>query len=139
MSPLFKRILWSQKNLKPVKPKYTIMWEDPKDLEAPVKFKTPAPEWLAMALHGDLLPPIEAYLRDRENDYKQPEHPYADPVGPMTEEEAIEYLCLKELPLHVLNYQGNRTILKIVPIDTVPRDKTWRSAWKINQMEAAHG
>jgi hypothetical protein len=57
----------------------------------------------------------------------------------MTEEEAMEYLVMKDVPPQVWrDYKGNRCILKIVPVELIPTDRTFRDAWKINQeMELA--
>jgi hypothetical protein len=62
------------------------------------------------------------------------EHPYAEPIGPMTEEEAIEYLIMKDIdPSIWRDYKGNRIIMKIVPVELIPSDRSFRNAWKINQ------
>ena len=59
------------------------------------------------------------------------------PVPAMTEEQAMEYLVMKDLPPLVWrDYKGNRSILKIVPVNLVPTDRSHRNAWKIKQ-EAA--
>lgn len=130
---LFKRIQYAKQNLKPVDPKYRIVWEDPLTDE-PAKVTVPSANWLAMALAGGYLPPIGAYLLDREEPDEAPKrHPYAEPIGPMTEEQAMEYLALQVLPRHVIEYQGNRQIIKIVSVEMVPSDRTFRNAWIISQ------
>ena len=57
----------------------------------------------------------------------------------MTEEEAIEYLIMKDIsPAVWRDYKGNRSVLKIVPVEMIPSDRSFRNAWKINQeMEMA--
>jgi hypothetical protein len=84
-----------------------------------------------------VLPPIDTYIRDQSVPDGQPkEHPYAEPVGAMTEEEAIEYLVMKDIsPSIWRDYNGNRTIMKIVPVELIPSDRSFRNAWKINQAE----
>ena len=83
------------------------------------------------------MPPIDTYLRDRDVPDGQPkEHPYAEPIGAMTEEQAIEYLIQKDIPPQVWReYQGNRCVLKIVPVELIPSDRSFRNAWKVNQTE----
>lgn len=157
MVHLFERILRSKQENKPVRSKYKIVWEDPYEPGEPAKVTTPDPHFMAAAMAGDVLPPIEAYLADRviERSWHRDmlergepntcfnweavggaSHPYADPIGPMTEEEAIEYLIQKDIPPRVWrDYRGNRKILSIVPIEAVPTDRTNRNAWKIDQME----
>jgi len=56
------------------------------------------------------------------------------PIGPMTEEEAIEYLVMKDIsPAVWRDYKGNRIIMKIVPVELIPSDRSFRNAWKIKQ------
>jgi hypothetical protein len=140
MSHLWERLLEAKSRLKPVQSKYRVLFEDPATPDEPAKVLVPDPNWMAAALAGDILPPIDTYLRDRDVPDGQPkEHPYAEPIGAMTEEEAIEYLIQKDIPPQVWrDYQGNRSVLKIVPVELIPSDRSFRNAWKINQeMEMA--
>ncbi len=131
---LWDRLNEARSRLEPVQPKYRVIYEDPDNLDAPASIMCPAPEWMACALEGGILPPVDTYLRDRDVADGQPkEHPYAAPIGPMTEEEAIEYLILKDCPQSVVEYQGNRKVLKIVPVEMIPTDRTHRNAWRIMQ------
>lgn len=124
---------------------YAIMWEDPAEPDAPMKVTRPSPTWLALAMHGGILPPVEVYHALAEDEAKAgfTRHTQGHllhetpPVGPMTEEEAMEYLVQKEIPTRVWrDYRGNRSILRIVPVELVPTDRTHRNAWKINQETA---
>jgi hypothetical protein len=140
MTHLWERLLEAKSRLTPVQSKYRVLFEDPATPDEPAKVLVPDPNWMAAALAGDILPPIATYLRDRDVPDGQPkEHPYAEPVGAMTEEEAIEYLIQKDIPPQVWrDYQGNRSVLKIVPVELIPSDRSFRNAWKINQeMEMA--
>jgi hypothetical protein len=148
---LFDRICWAQENLRPVQTDFRVIYEDPAEPGMPAKVLIPAPEWMAMALHGDLLPPIDAYLRDREItdawesahggtqdgfDWRDhgAAHPYAKPRGPMSEQEAIEYLIQKDIPPRVWrDYRGNRTIMRIVKVSQLPATREWRNAWAVAQ------
>ena len=137
---LWERLLEAKSRLEPVQSKYRVLFEDPATPDEPAKVLVPDPNWMAAALAGDILPPIDTYLRDRDVPDGQPkEHPYAEPIGAMTEEEAIEYLIQKDIPPQVWrDYQGNRSVLKIVPVELIPSDRSFRNAWKINQeMEMA--
>ena len=53
----------------------------------------------------------------------------------MTEEEAIEYLIMKDIPEHVWkDYdKSNRRRLVICKKQNLPGHRTWRNSWKINQ------
>ena len=134
---LWDRLAEAKSRLAPVQSKYRVLFEDPSTPDAPASVLVPDPNWMAAALAGEVLPPIDTYLRDQSVPDGQPkEHPYAEPVGAMTEEEAIEYLIKKDIQPQVWrDYQGNRTIMKIVPVELIPSDRSFRNAWKISQAE----
>lgn len=123
-------------------PQYAIIWEDPHEPDEPMKVTIPSPTWLAMAMHGGILPPVEVYW-ELKKDEAQPGfrrhtrgHLLHDtlPVPAMTEEEAMEYLIQKDIPPHVwYSYSGNRQIIKIVRRDMVPTNREYRNAWRIKQ------
>jgi len=124
-------------------PNYAILWEDPDDLDAPDKITVPSPAWLAMAMHGGILPPVEVYWALAEDEAKPGFQRHTrgyllhdtPPVGPMTEEEAMEYLVMKDIPPRVWrDYRGNRTILKIVRRDQIPTDRSNRNAWRMEMV-----
>jgi len=132
---LWDRLAEAKSRLAPVQSKYRVVFEDPATPDEPAKVLVPDPNWMACALEGNILPPIDTYQRDRDvPDGERKEHPYAEPIGSMTEEEAIEYLIMKDIcPSVWQEYRGNRTIMKIVPVELVPSDRSFRNAWKINQ------
>ena len=132
---LWDRLAEAKSRLAPVQSKYRVLFENPAEPDAPAAVLVPDPNWMAAALAGGILPPIDTYLRDQNVPDGQPkEHPYAEPIGAMTEEEAIEYLIMKDIPPQVWrDYTGNRCILKIVPVELIPSDRSFRNAWKVNQ------
>jgi hypothetical protein len=132
---LWDRLAEAKSRLAPVQSKYRVVFEDPATPDEPAKVLVPDPNWMACALEGNILPPIDTYQRDRDVPDGEPkEHPYAEPIGPMTEEEAIEYLIMKDICPSVWRYyKGNRIIMKIVPVELIPSDRSFRNAWKINQ------
>ena len=132
---LWDRLAEAKTRLKPVQAKYRVLFEDPATPDEPAKVLCPDPNWMACALEGGILPPIETYQRARLVPDGQPkEHPYAKPIGPMTEEQSVEYLIQKDIcPSIWRDYKGNRTILKIVPVELVPSDRSFRNAWRIAQ------
>ena len=134
---LWDRLAQAKSRLAPVQSKYRVLFENPAEPDAPASVLVPDPNWMAAALAGNVLPPIDTYLRDQNVLDGQPkEHPYAEPIGPMTEEEAIEYLVKKDISPQVWReYNGNRIIMKIVPVELIPSDRSFRNAWKINQTE----
>ena len=144
----FDRISKAKSVLDPVQPQYCIVWEDPTDLDQPVRVTSPAPEWLAMAMAGDYLPPIEAYLRDKaiENawikanpdkgfnwkDAGGATHPYTSTIPAMTEEEAMEYLLQKDVPSHVwADATANAPRYRITKRTMVSTDRSYRNAWRL--------
>jgi len=137
MTHLWERLAEAKSRLAPVQSQYRVLFENPAEPDAPASVLVPDPNWMAAALAGGVLPPIDTYLRDQNVPDGQPkEHPYAEPIGAMTEEEAIEYLIQKDIPPEVWrDYQGNRIIMKIVPVELIPSDRSFRNAWKINQTE----
>jgi len=138
-----RELIFRQQHKDLPQPNYAILWEDPDDPEAPAKITVPAPTWLAMAMHGGILPPVEVYHSLAEDEAQEGfkrhtrGHLLHDtpPVGPMTEEEAMEYLVMKDIPPRVWrDYQGNRTILKIVRCDQIPTDRSNRNAWRMEMV-----
>ena len=132
---LWERLLEAKSRLEPVQSKYRVLFEDPATPDEPAKVLVPDPNWMAAALEGNILPPIETYQRDRlVPDGEPKEHPYAEPIGPMTEEEAIEYLIMKDIdPSIWRDYKGNCVIMKIVPVELIPSDRSFRNAWNVKQ------
>ncbi len=132
---LWDRLAEAKSRLAPVQSKYRVLFEDPATPDEPAKVLVPDPNFMAAALAGNVLPPIDTYQRDRlvpDGDPK--EHPYAEPIGSMTEKEAIEYLVQKDIdPAVWRDYNGNRTIMKIVPVEMIPSDRSFRNAWRIMQ------
>ena len=136
MTPhLFKRLMYAKKVLKPVQSKYRVIYEHPDKPDETAYVLIPDPNFMAAALAGWVLPPIDTYQRDRlVPDGEPKEHPYADPIPPMTEEETIEYLIMKDLdPSIWRDYKGNRVIMKIVPKEKIPLDRSLRNAWRVAQ------
>ena len=135
MTHLWERLAEAKSRLAPVQSKYRVLFEDPTQPDEPAKVLVPDPNWMAAALAGGILPPIDTYLRDQSVPDGQPkEHPYAEPIGAMTEEEAIEYLIMKDISPRVWrDYKGNRSIMRIVPVELIPSDRSFRNAWKVNQ------
>ena len=134
---LWGRLSKAKETLKPVQSPYRVVFEDPDEPDAPAKVLVPDPNFVAAGLAGGVLPPIEAYLRDADvPDGGPKEHPYAPPIGSMSHEEIIEYLVMKDIPPRVWrDYQGNRTIMRIVPVELIPTDRTHRGGWMVAQAE----
>ena len=135
--------------LTPVHTDYRVVYEDPEDLEQPVKILVPAPEFMAQAMAGGILPEVDAYIRDREFeeawtaanpgkvfswlDHGGASQWTAATIGPLTEVEAIEYLVMKDIPRRVWQAKPgqNRPHFRIVRTSQIPADRTFRAAWRL--------
>ncbi|WP_420548991.1 hypothetical protein [Curvivirga sp.] len=132
MMNLFERLLWAKENLSPYHSQYTIVYED--DLNDACAIMYPDPNWMASALYGGILPPVEAYQKLESIDGKITNgHILHDHVIPaMSEEEAIEYLIQKDIPPRI--WRGdlrNRQKFKICKRDQIPLNRNYRNAWSL--------
>jgi hypothetical protein len=98
---------------------------------------------MACAMQGGILPPVEAYweLKKDENTPGFTKHTRgyllhnSKPIDAMTEERAIEYLIMKDLPGHVWQNwdKANKPRLVICKKSQLPSTRVWRNAWKISE------
>jgi len=137
---LFDRLCWAKENLEGVQSDYRVVYEDSVDECA--KILVPDPNWMACALQGGILPPVWVYHElakdEAQPDFKKHTRGYllhnTEPVEAMTEEEAIEYLILKDCPESVWKTynEGNRLKMVICKKEQLPQTREWRNAWKIS-------
>ena len=137
---LFDRLCWAKENLDGVQSDYRVVFEDSVDDCA--KILVPDPNWMACALQGGILPPVWVYHElakdEAQPDFKKHTRGYllhnTEPVEAMTEEEAIEYLILKDCPDSVWKTynEGNRLKMVICRKEQLPQTREWRNAWKIS-------
>ena len=127
---------------------YRIIYEDPDHPEQPAMVLVPSDNWLSDAMAGKL-PPISVYweLQDDEqqaiaegrhdtfkHDPNKWEKQFTAPrIGELTEEEAMEYLVMKDIPRKVWSVEYNRPMFKIVKTEQVPSDRQFRNAWEMTQ------
>ena len=141
---LWNRLGWAKENLEMVRSEYCIVWEDPNEPDEPVKVTSPDPNWMACALQGGILPPVSSYWELKKDEdtpgferhTRGPELLHnMKPIDAMTEEEAIEYLIMKDIPEHVWrDYEtANKPRLVICRKDQLPQKRTWRNAWRIKE------
>ncbi len=126
--------------------KYRVIFDDPDALDDCTKVMVPAPNWMAEAKAGNL-PPIWVYwqlqddeekakaegrLEEFEHDAEKHALQWTAPrIGPLTEEEAMEYLVMKDLPRKCWAEEHNRPMFKIVRTEEVPSDRQFRNAWEM--------
>lgn len=135
--PLWKRLHFAKEQLVPVQSDYRVVFEA--DIDSPASVLVPDANWMACALHGGILPPLEVYHQLEYDDQGRITNGHilheASPVEAMSEEEAIEYLVKKDTPPHVWKQVGNGNSIKLVICkkDQLPASRNWRNAWKIKQ------
>jgi hypothetical protein len=98
---------------------------------------------MACALQGGILPPVWVYWElakdEAQPDFKKHTRGYllhtTEPMPAMTEEEAIEYLIMKDVPQDVWrNWNtGNKPKMVICRKEQLPATREWRNAWKISE------
>jgi len=143
--------------LEPVKSRYAIVYERPGG-DGEVSVVHPDPNWMAAALAGGVLPPVGVYhqlrcewRRGEERCLMRVnEHPgdgwedgrvtnghllhLVHPIGAMTEEQAMEYLLEKDVPLAVWHdhERANRPRFVICSRPMIPADRSFRQAWRLS-------
>jgi len=129
-----------------VENKYCILFDDPDKPDEPTSFMILADTWLKMAMSGGL-PPISVFLKLNDDErkaidegwHKQFKHDpethqaqwTAPRIGPLTEEEAVQYVAMKSLPRKCWTKAHNRPMFKIVLRKDMPKDRTFRDAWEM--------
>jgi len=145
---LWDRLCWAKENLEPHQSDYRVVYED--SIDECAKILVPDPNWMACALQGGILPPVEVYWElakdEAQEDFKKHTRGYllheTQPIDAMTEEEAIEYLIKKDVPQSVWTTwdEGNRPKMVICRKEQLPQSREWRNAWRITDelnLEAA--
>ena len=146
-------------NLPVCEPQYVIVYEDPETPDAPCAVVVPTPQWLAMAMHGGILPPAENYLSlvcrwkhtltgaiKTTDVYTHPGTGWeggeivnpellhdCEPCQPLTEEQAMEYLLMVTVPRRVWGDDTNARRFVICRREQIPTDRRWRNAWRLTQ------
>ena len=135
---LFDRLCWAKENLDGVQSDYRVVYEDSVDECA--KILVPDPNWMACALQGGILPPVWVYHElakdEAQPDFKRHTRGYllhdTPREGPKTEEEALLYLIMKDVPQHIWrNYETSNSVkMKIIRREQ-QLDREFRNAWRI--------
>jgi hypothetical protein len=136
---LWDRLCWAKENLEGVQSDYRVVYED--SIDECAKILVPDPNWMAAALQGGILPPVQVYwelARDEaEEGFTKHTRGHllhnTKPVDAMTEEQAIEYLIMKDVPQSVWREWdgGNKPKMVICRKEQLPGTREWRNAWKI--------
>ena len=67
---LWDRLCWAKEKLEPHRTEYCVVWEDPETPDEPAKVTHPDPNWMACALQGGILPPVEVYWELKKDEDK---------------------------------------------------------------------
>ena len=139
---LWERLCWAKKYLEKVQSDIRVVYEDPEDMDKPAKILCPDSSWMACALQGGILPPVESYWElakdEAQPDFETHTRGYllhnTKPVDAMTEEQAIEYLIKKDIPKRVWSTwdEGNKPKMVICRTHQLPEHRQWRNAWQIS-------
>lgn len=141
---------------------HCVAFEDPYDLDAPVKVLHPSPRFISELMAGGIHPPIEAVhaqmLRfECENcgtiEDTRLEAPaihtkhkiksemvidnsrsHLEAAMPMTYEQAFEYCVLKDIPYYVWNAKRNRPLFKLLKKKELP-DRMFRDSWQLLEVQ----
>ena len=138
---LWDRLCWAKENLEPYQSEYRVVYED--SIDECAKILVPDPNWMAAAMQGGILPPVEVYwllaIDEAKEGFTKHTRGYllhnTKPVEAMTEEEAIEYLIQKDIPQPVWTTwdEGNSPKMVICRKDQLPETRVWRNAWRISK------
>ena len=94
-------------------------------------------------MQGGILPDVRVYWElakdEAKADFKKHTRGYllhnTKPIDAMTEEQAIEYLIMKDMPMHVWKNwdKANKPRLVICKKSQLPSTRMWRNSWKISE------
>jgi hypothetical protein len=162
---MFDRFVWASQALPRFVSDLRCVFEDPAQPDEAVRVLIPAPEWMACALAGGILPPIEVWhampleLTSDEgekiicdflaaqqvrlektitHEVLLPHHNLhaARPIGPLSEAGAMEYLIMKDVPFRVWGKSHNRPMFRIVNAAQLPASRAQRGAWRLQDIAA---
>lgn len=127
-----------------------VVYEDPDAPEEAAKILLPAPAWLVAAKRGGHLVPIQVHwdlaadekrwhdeggIGDFHHDPERHALLKTSPrLGPLTEEQAIEYLIMQAVPERVWNRKHNRPMIKIMNRAQLPENRIFRDSWKVTEV-----
>ncbi len=159
------RIAKSRDEIQTVEVEHCIPYADQYDLDAPLKVCHPSPRCVAELMAGGIHPPIEALnaqrllfvlddgssevvsrldaprFRAQHGERIQHEivvensRAHQEAMGPLTYEQAIEWIVLKDIPVDVWGREHNSPQFWIARRDELPATRQYRNAWKLRQDE----
>jgi len=138
MMRLIERIVEANQRLEPFQTQYAVVYEDV-DMNC-CAVMHPDPNAMAALIDGGVFPPVWVYWElakdEAQPDFKRHTRGYllhdTPREGPKTEQEALLYLIMKDVPEHIWrNYETSNSVhLKIIRREQQP-NKEFRNAWRI--------
>tara|TARA_R100001460_G_scaffold71441_1_gene112181 strand:+ start:652 stop:1071 length:420 start_codon:yes stop_codon:yes gene_type:complete len=135
---MLSRLSKSLKELEPFQTQFAVVYEDMDMGRCAVMH--PDPNAMAALMAGGVFPPVWVYWKlakdEAQPDFKRHHrmHLLSDTPreGPKTEEEALLYLIMKDVPQHIWrNYETSNSVhLKIIRREQQP-DREFRNAWRV--------
>ena len=128
----------ARQQLEPYQTKYAVAYEDV-DMDC-CAIMHPDPNAMAALMAGGVFPPVWVYWElakdEAQPDFKRHHRMHllhdTPREGPKTEEEALLYLIMKDVPQHIWrNYETSNSVhLKIIRREQQP-DREFRNAWRV--------
>jgi hypothetical protein len=128
----------ARQQLEPYQTKYAVVYEDV-DMDC-CAVMHPDPNAMAALMAGGVFPPVWVYWElakdEAQPDFKRHHRMHllhdTPREGPKTEEEALLYLIMKDVPQHIWrNYETSNSVhLKIIRREQQP-DREFRNAWRV--------
>lgn len=136
---LIDRLADAKQRLEPYQTQYAVVYEDT-DMET-CAVMHPDPHAMAALMAGGVFPPVWVYW-ELEKDAAQPDfkkhtrgHLLHDTLREpaKTEEEAVLYLVMKDVPQHIWRNwnSGNKPKMAICKREQLPVDRTFRNTWRL--------
>jgi len=133
------RLAKAREELQPFYSDYRVVYED--NVDEPVKIMKPDAHAMAALMAGNVFPPIWTFWELQKDasqpDFKKHTRGYllhdTPREGPKTEEEALEFIIMKDVPQHVWRVynEGNRPKMVICRKQQLPQTREWRNAWRL--------
>ena len=139
------RVAHAKTQLKPFKTQYAVVYDDIDMKCCGVMY--PDPHAMAALMAGGVFPPIEVFWK-LASDAAQPNFKKhtrlhllddAPKEAAKTEAEAVEFLIMKDVPMHIWqNYKASNSVnMVICRKEQLPQTREWRNAWRISDELAA--
>lgn len=136
-----ERIAWARQNLEPFHTEYCVVFDNINLPHASVMY--PDPHCMAALMHGGIHPPAWVRLQLKKDEERKDFIKHSDfnghllhevePMGPLTEEQAIEHLITTDIPEKIWSEwnKGNKPNIVICKRLQIPTDRSFRNAWRI--------